>query len=314
MIPVDKEDDDYTDGKLYYYSTTLGSNKYGYSYQFEAIDINNNIAIGTPVHLQYGPRVLKQDISRHEWAQISTPETSREYYSFQMTDINMDGRLDIAVATFRGLKVWIAGSTDDDNWIPADMGLPEYGMYYGVVFVDFNLDAKMDIIATKFNGIEAWLGDGNGRWERASTGLPVDGFYYGIVAGDVNLDGYPDIVAGTNDNRGIGVWLGNGKGKWQYAASGLPDNERLCSVALVDFNLDNKPDIIAGDYNGVRIWFHDNPQKHEYAGRLPIDVSFDIIGQPDVMFGRYDGIVKAWAGDGYGNWEYAFTNLVLGDE
>lgn len=167
------------------------------------------------------------------------------------------------------------------------------------------------MVVTKINGVEAWMGDGQGRWSKASIGLPVYGFYYGIMAADINLDGFADIVAGTNDQKGVRAWLGNGKGEWKLSSEGLPDTEHLCSIALVDFNEDGKPDIIGGDYNGIRPWLQESPLKKEYSDNLPVNISFDITGQPDIMFGRNDGIVKGWTGDEAGKWTETSTDLLI---
>ncbi|MFH1897855.1 MAG: VCBS repeat-containing protein [Candidatus Desantisbacteria bacterium] len=307
MTPVNNEDNAYTDGRLYSYTTTLPLSEHGYSYQIEAIDTEGNIAIGTPVHPQQGPRVTMEDIDRQDWMQISTPETSREHYSMQLGDINMDGKLDVVAASSSGIKVWMAG--DGGVWLPASHGLPTADFYYGISLVDFNLDGLMDIVATKLKGVEAWLGDGQGRWTKASYGLPEEGFFYGVVACDVNMDGFPDIIAGTNDQKGLRVWLGNGKWKWRLSSEGLPTDERLCSVAVCDLNNDGIPDIVAGDYNGIRAWLQMSPKKMEYVGKLPVSTRFDLAGQPDILFGRYDGIIMGWTGDGTGKWVHSFTDL-----
>ncbi len=311
MTPVDNEDNVYTDGKIYSRKLPEGlkpsGGSGGYSYQIEAIDTEGNIVIGTPVHPQPGPRVTMESVDRQDWMQISTPETSREHYSMQLGDINMDGRLDVVAASSSGIKVWVAG--DGEVWLPASHGLPTTDFYYGISLVDFNLDGLMDIVATKLKGVEAWLGDGQGRWAKASYGLPEEGFFYGVVTCDVNMDGFPDIVAGTNDQKGLRVWLGNGKGKWRLSSEGLPTDERLCSVAVCDLNDDGIPDIVAGDYNGIREWLHENPMKMEYVGKLPVSTRFDLAGQPDILFGRYDGIIMGWTGDGTGKWVHSFTDL-----
>ncbi len=296
---------------LYSYTTTLPFSEHGYSYQFEAIDIEGNIAIGTPVHSQPGPVVSENEISRQEWMQLTTTETSREHYSMQLVDINLDGRLDVVAASSNGIKCWIAG--DNDVWLPASYGLSTTDFYYGIALADINLDGLMDIIATKLKGVEVWLGDGHGRWTKASSGLPDDGFFYGVAACDINMDGFPDIVAGTNDQKGINAWIGNGKGEWRPCSEGLPTDERLCSVAVTDLNDDNIPDIVAGDYNGIRGFLHESPRKMGYTGSLPVSTRFDVTGQPDILFGRYDGIIMGWTnagyGNGYGKWTHLFTDL-----
>ncbi len=313
LTPINKDDNTYTNGRLYSCTTTicqsssLTLSKHGYSYQFEAIDTDGNIAINTPVHPQQGPRVTMDDVSRQEWMQMSTPETSREHYSIQLGDINMDGRLDAVSASSSGINVWIAG--DNAVWLPASHGLPATDFYYGIALVDFNLDGLMDIVATKLKGVEAWLGDGQGRWTKASYGLPEDGFFYGVTACDINIDGFPDIVAGTNDQKGVRAWIGNGKGEWRLASDGLPTDERLCSVAVTDLNDDGIPDIVAGDYNGIRGFLHENLRKIEYSGNLPVSSRFDLTGQPDILFGRYDGIIMGWTGEGGQKWTHLFTDL-----
>lgn len=312
MRESQKEDTTFTDGKFYYLSTRL-TEIGNYTYQFEAEDIAGNRSMGTPIYPQIGPTISSKPIHPHLWVQKTILKTSQEHYGIAIADFNLDGEVDVVCATPKGVKAWIR--TKENTWQSASFRLNENKFYYGVALVDFNLDGKLDIVATSLNGIDAWLGDGDGRWSVASNGLKSTGFFYGLSCGDVNFDGYPDIVAGTNDNRGIMAWLGDGKGNWTSASKGLPTEGHLCSVALVDFNLDGTLDIVAGDYTGIMFLLEENTIKFDTYSQIPLPTtpSFQLAGLPDILFGRFDGITKGFAGDGKGNWSYSFTNLSLGD-
>lgn len=305
----------------YLYQTSLNNQGNDYTYQFEAVDIEGNLAVGSPVYLQIGPTVSNESISRQAWAQKTIPQTSHQYYSLAVADFNSDGRLDAVIATPQGLKAWVGApvttskGTESRKWLPADSGLPNEGFYYGVCLVDFNLDGCLDLFATKKEGLEAWLGDGDGRWTDVSNGLPTSGFYYGIITGDVNEDGWPDIVAGTNDQQGVKAWLGDGAGNWTASMNGLPQEGNYCSVAMLDFNQDGHLDIIAGDFNGIRLLLHDSPVKLNLlsSNTLLFNTNFQLFGLPDLLFGRFDGVTSGWAGNSKGEWLYSFTNLSVLD-
>ncbi|MEW6608621.1 MAG: VCBS repeat-containing protein [bacterium] len=298
------------DNGFYYFETCL-KEKGSYSYQFEAEDIAGNKAIGTPIYPQMGPMV--DSIHPHIWAQKTTPDTSHEHYGIAIADFNLDGVADIVCATPQGVKAWIR---TNNHWQPASFGLDENKFYYGVALADFNLDGKLDIVATSIEGLDVWFGDGDGRWNFSSNELPSTGFFYGVICGDFNFDGKPDIVAGTNDNKGVQAWSGDGRGNWKNNSKGLPTDGHLCSVALVDFNSDENLDIVAGDYTGIRFLLQENMTKFNTCSTiydLPTPPGFQLAGLPDVLFGRFDGITKGFAGDGRGNWTYTFTNLAIGE-
>ncbi len=311
MLEIQKEDTTFADGKFYYFAFCLKDEGNDYTYQFEAEDTKGNRAIGTPIYPQPGPTVTIKPIHPHIWAQKTVFSTSQEHYGVAIADFNLDGLVDMIAATPKGVKAW---RQIKNGWQLAAYGLEENKFYYGVALVDFNLDGKLDIVATGLKGIDAWLGDGEGRWSFASNGLSITGFFYGVICGDFNADGYPDIVAGTNDNKGVYAWSGDGKGNWQASSTGLPTTEHLCSVALVDFNSDGNLDIVAGDYTGIMFLLHENTVKfNAYSKDLPLGTNFQLAGRPDIVFGRFDGITKGFAGDGGGNWTYTFTNFSLGD-
>lgn len=163
--------------------------------------------------------------------------------SLQVTDINGDGNLDVAVAGVRTtndtgvFKVFLAdGAGGFVNGFSLDFPFPSSSMGSG----DFNSDGHADFVVSepRSNLFRLLLGDGHGGFSLSdsATNFETAGF---IVVDDFNSDGKLDLALGSG---GIKVLLGDGAGGFSFA--GAYEVGESGKMAAADFNGDNKQDLI----------------------------------------------------------------------
>jgi len=240
-------------------------------------DINNDGKLDIATGGYEGVRVWRGD-GAGNWVLNSTNLPTGSYDGgVCLGDINNDGNLDLAAANYdygsAGVTVWRGNGAG--VWTLASTGLPTVrghtGIFFGNVDHDGNLDLAVtsDVFESNPGGIQVFRGNGAGQWTPASTGLPTSGKYYAVWMGDVNNDGNDDLAA---SGPGLHVWLGNGAGVWTESSNGLPSTDQWNSVTLGDINLDGNMDIVS---------------------------AMDMGGHG----------IKAWLGDGSGNWSPVSTGL-----
>lgn len=178
--------------------------------------------------------------------------------SVAVGDLNLDGKLDLAVAN--------AGSSDFDGNVtihlgdgtgafPARsvLGWEELGFAWSqpssVAIDDLDLDGKPDIAVANFESgdVTVRLGDGLGGFPEAETSVwGVDGPPTCLATGDLNLDGKPDLaVACPTDSMVHGhltLLLGDGLGGFSSSSTWRGESSPT-HVAIEDLDLDGKPDL-----------------------------------------------------------------------
>jgi hypothetical protein len=196
------------------------------------------------------------------------------WWGASMSDMNLDGKLDIVAGTSSGIQVWMGdgGAGGSIVWTDSSSGLPIVGEYWKPAVGDINHDGKPDIVCTSRSvGIKAWTG--NGLWGPAAlwtdaftgTGLPDTEGYASVDIGDVNHDGNLDIVTTAYySGNGVRVWLGNGGAGgsmiWTENSAGLDTTSfNNLGVTLEDINNDGDQDILAARLSGggLRVWLGD---------------------------------------------------------
>ncbi len=172
--------------------------------------------------------------------------------SLAVSDINLDGKPDVVVRSYRGSSyresvTILLGNGKGGFAAPINLDVDQ-----GLVTVtvsDFNADGKPDIAGCyagdKFDVLST---DGNARsvsLTRYATGRNTE--LKGIRAGDFNADGHPDLVL-LGDFHGkylVSLALNNGKGGFDpathFGEGTLPPLE---SLDIGDFNADGKPDLV----------------------------------------------------------------------
>ncbi len=196
------------------------------------------------------------------------PDTTRDYHSVTVAEVNKDGHLDIIAGhqnASLGIKVWTGNGGQGGQVIFTPQESPTTsGVYLTVAVGDVNNDNNPDIVgAQQGAGIGVWTGDGNTspHWTAANP-PPASGDFWGVNLGDLNRDGNLDIIASNVSSREVQAWFGNGGqgGSMQWtAAPQFTPSAGYEGIVIADVNYDNKPDVIAGNWtvNGVQVWIND---------------------------------------------------------
>ncbi len=243
------------------------------------------------------------------WSSFNPPATASTIMDIDTADVNLDGKMDIILATEnQGIEVW----TGDGNGVWQSYSTPAMnGRYRHISSEDFNNDGIPDIVATSAPGVKAWVGNGAGGWTYRSSGLPSSGTYDGLTIADFNDDGNLDIAAGSRGNSGVAVWNGDGWGSWTMTFD-LPSTGSYMSLEHADVNHDGDLDLITmngtlkvflGD--GQDGWVESTTGLSTATGNYNSiaigDLNAD--GNPDILSteAEPEGL-KIWEGLGDGTW------------
>ena len=274
-------------------------------------------------------------------ASIGLPDRG-QYWDVGLSDVNNDGRLDIAATSYGGgvrggVRVWTGDG--GGTWSEESTGLPNTGAYYGLTLGDWNDDGMLDLSAGQKAGVQAWVDNGTpdalGGWLQIASPT-TSGYYQGFDVGDWNRDGKLDIVA-ASDGDGIQLWEGDGGNTWDeisdWTGPDLPTSGDYYGIAFGDINHSGWLDVVAGssDNAGIRAWlFMDEVAWIEVSGGLPKKGTFYGVALDDfsndgcldiVAVGQGLGI-KAWIGNGGTSWtltaaglpaSQTFFSVALGD-
>ncbi len=203
--------------------------------------------------------------------------------SFQIADLNGDGKLDLALNGTAGVTTFLGNGDGTFGGITGAVvsGYPENGLVQQMKLADFNGDGKIDLAAQNdANGdVELAPGNGDGTFRAApvlfSSTTPV------LNPQDLNLQVAGDITGSGNDQvigSGNGTVLSgspNGKGGFNYL-NALP-TAAIDSFApypvLGDFNGDGKQDLIlSGQNNNVAVALSNN----DGTFATPVNVPFSV--------------------------------------
>ncbi|MGM0428313.1 MAG: FG-GAP repeat domain-containing protein [Thermodesulfobacteriota bacterium] len=183
------------------------------------------------------------------------PDIPYDYGGIAVSDVDGDGRADIALA-IHGKGVRVLRGTGGGEYADDSGGLPSATefMSRAVVSADMNNDGTSDLVA---------LSEGMGRprrgvrilyrsdpaWETMPVGSEEErkGLYGDHLAvGDVNGDGRMDVAAGSlNTANSRIVWINDGKGGFTPFNKGLPEEKHYLAVELADLDGDGRDDLIA---------------------------------------------------------------------
>jgi VCBS repeat protein/K319-like protein len=159
-------------------------------------------------------------------------------------DFNLDGRLDLAVASNAAPLVTLLFQTAAGTFSRQDVP----GRYTTNVLAtgDFNKDGHLDLAAASTSGaaVEIYLGVAGGLAYAAA--YPTGPQPRGLAAADLNRDGRLDIITGNRASATVSVLTGNADGTFaagiELAAGG---GSRV--VAAADFDNDGRVDIATGN-------------------------------------------------------------------
>ena len=151
------------------------------------------------------------------------------------SDLNNDGNVDLATASYDGVAVFLGTGT-------GSFGTPHFyaaGASYGdLAAADFNGDGKLDLIASNYSGyaagtVDVLLGDGVGAFAQpvyAAVGaVPV-----GVAVGDFNGDGLMDAATANNGSHNVSVLLNDGN--WEGSPPPPPPSVSIGDRSITEGN------------------------------------------------------------------------------
>jgi hypothetical protein len=283
-------------------------------------DVNKDGALDLAVHprLATGPRVFLGN-GQGKWRDSSSglAMTKSCGGGLQLSDVNNDGMIDVAVADHcEGVFVFLGDANGQWRKVKESL-IPEFNTsakakrrdpegFKGAEAIglgDVNGDRLIDIVASSSDqgGLTVYLGDGSGsNWREVKRpGLPngeesdpLDvyhgGWAFDLQLIDMNGDGHLDVVASYY--TGPRVWHGDGTGHFQDRSSGLLKTTVggiYGRIAVGDINRDGRPDIaIANNVNGAEAYL----RNADGSWRGPIDMMPELNGGAQaVALGDIDG-------------------------
>jgi FG-GAP-like repeat/FG-GAP repeat len=175
-----------------------------------------------------------------------------------IADINLDGKLDLAVNFAGGVAIFLQDSSGTGTFLPPTT-IHAGGGEVALVAADMNGDDKPDLVVP-YLGILVLLQDPAvpGKFFNPVT-YSTGGIVWGLASGDLNGDDDPDIVAAysaaANDNTspGISILLQNpaSPGTFLPATNLTTVNGFMASVTIRDLNEDGKPDLAVANLGGL---------------------------------------------------------------
>jgi hypothetical protein len=169
-------------------------------------------------------------------------------------DFNGDGKLDVAIAAFDGIEVYLGNG---DGTFQSVLPPPGGNAVYAEAVGDFNGDGKLDIVGLAATQVptqyilEVFLGNGDGTFQTPTTGYTVSNTTFEIFAADLNGDHHLDLIALEGDyshpaNNTMTVLLGNGDGTFQSGTI-YPVGGDIGAGVVADVNADGKLDVALAD-------------------------------------------------------------------
>lgn len=175
------------------------------------------------------------------------------------SDLNGDGRLDLAVANFGGGATMLvnAGAPGDPPFFHAATHASFAASAAALTAADLNGDGKADLVASTSNGFailrNATLPGASSAETTAAILLDPGEYVSDTIVADFNGDGRPDLAAAMSGTNKLAVLLASTA--TPSAATGFSAAQNWAAPSPLyllagDLNGDGKPDLLSRDYPG----------------------------------------------------------------
>jgi len=198
-------------------------------------------------------------------------EVSEEIGSATFGDYNMNGRLDLFVAT-RGSEDYLFENVHENSSVyfndvsgRAGVGGEAFAIAMQATWVDYDGDHDVDLFAVHDGNLKSRFYQNNSFLPlievSSSAKLQVARSSMGVAWGDYNNDGWPDAYVTNIDQGNLFKNLGNGRFEDVTVESGSGLNGMSWGVVFVDFDNDGDEDLFIGntfDFDGRRSFLYEN--------------------------------------------------------
>lgn len=186
-------------------------------------------------------------------AVLSLPETAREVVALAALDWNYDFRLDLAVATGAGVRLFLQQEDGSFVDVTDEAGEQASGSRptTGVWPADVEMDGDLDLVVAVADAAPAVLrNNGDGTWQTTRPFPDIVGLR-DFAWGDLDADGDPD--AAMVDSEGFVRVFANLQGG-RFEELSPPDvGADLAALALADVSGDGVPDLVTVHGDTVRL-------------------------------------------------------------
>ncbi|MBX2820795.1 MAG: VCBS repeat-containing protein [Rhodothermaceae bacterium] len=229
-------------------------------------------------------------------------------------DYNMDGRIDLFIAT-RGSEDYLFENVHESSSVyfndvseRAGVGGEAFALPMQATWVDYDGDHDVDLFAVHDGNLKSRFYQNNSFFPlievSSSSKLQVSRSSMGVAWGDYNNDGWPDAYVTNIDQGNLFKNLGNGRFEDVTIESGSGLNGMSWGVVFVDFDNDGDEDLFIGntyDFDGRRSFLYENKAGafENIARDAGVALSTNTFGVATGDFNK-DGLMDLVVGDDSG--------------
>lgn len=187
------------------------------------------------------------------------------------SDLNSDGKADLATANYGSHTVSVLLGNGDGTFIPSSNY--SVGSNPANVFAaDLDNDGDRDLAVGNFSSdnVSILLNNGNGTFAAAVNYASGDGAW-SVFAIDLDGDGDRDLAVTNSNAATVSVLIGNGDGTFATAVT-YPVQTVPASVHAIDFDGDGDSDLAVANYFGATVSILKNNGNGTFAAAVHYEV------------------------------------------